>query len=87
MNFPYSGLSASAIAKILSQAINLAGLGDQGYSPKSFRPTGATAAVQADVNPDRVRQIGRWKNRECFEKHYVHAIPDKSTTDKILKDY
>ena len=75
LNYPYSALSLSSIAKILCKAIEWAELNDQGFSAKSFRPTGATAAVQNNVNPDRVRQTGRWRNRECFEKHYVHAIP------------
>ena len=84
LNYHFSGLSSSSIAKVLCKAIDLAGMGGQGFTAKSFRPTGATAAVQNAVNPDRVRQIGRWKKKECFEKHYVHALPEISTTDKIL---
>ena len=84
LNYPYSALSASLIAKILVKSIDMAGLGNQGFSAKSFRPTGATAVVQNGVHPDRVPNIGRWKNAECFEKHYVHVQPKEGTSDCIL---
>ena len=84
LNYQYSGLSASSIGLILNKAIDLAGLDNKKYTAKCFRPTGATAAVQAGINPERVRQIGRWKNRECFEKHYVHAKPEGKTLDAII---
>ena len=84
LNYPFSALSASSIAGLLSQAISMAGLEGQGYSARLFRPTGASAAVKNDVDPDRVRSIGRWKNQECFEKHYVHVVPEEGTSDAIL---
>lgn len=62
----------------------MAGLGSQGFTPKSFRPTGATSAIENNVPADNTRFIGRWKNQECFEKHYVHAKPPVHTTDAIL---
>ena len=82
---PYEGLSAKSIARILDRAIDLAGLKDQGYSAKHFRPTGATVAIESGINPNSVMRIGRWKGRETFENHYVHAFPMKSFTDLILK--
>lgn len=59
LNAPFKQLGSSGVAKVLDHAIHLAGLGGQGYTAKSFRPTGATAAVEAGVNPDYVRKIGR----------------------------
>ena len=48
---PYRAIRSETVASILSEAINLAGLGGQGYTPRSFRATGATAAVAANTNP------------------------------------
>ncbi len=64
LNRPYKALGASGVAKVLEKAIDLAGLGGQGYTAKSFRPTGATVAIDNGINPDTVRKIGRWKNKE-----------------------
>lgn len=43
---PYKALTSAGIADILNDSIAKAGLSGQGYSAKSFRPTGATAAVE-----------------------------------------
>ena len=81
---PYQGLSASSIAKILEESIDLAGLGGQGFTAKSFRPTGATVAIDQGLDPKIVQQIGRWKTADVFFQHYVHSrTPDEYTT-KIL---
>ena len=50
----------------MEEAIELVGLGNQGFSAKSFRPTGATVAVENWVHPDVVIKIGRWKTR-CLQ--------------------
>ena len=70
---PYRALSASSIAKILDDAIGLAGLSGQGFSAKSFRPTGATCAIHQGVDPNIVQKIGRWKCQDVFFQHYVHS--------------
>ncbi len=79
---PVRALSASGVAAVLNEALNLSGQGQ--FSAKSFCPTGATLAVEAGVHPDTVRALGRWKNRECFEFHSVHSRPAKTVTDSIL---
>ena len=81
---PYHSLSASAIAGILNNAIQLAGLKDKGYSAKSFRPTGATIAVSQSVDPKIVQQVGRWKTTDIFYEHYVHSKPPNNFSDCIL---
>ena len=43
----YTVLEAASIAKVLEESIILAGLGGQGSSAKSFRPTGATSAIES----------------------------------------
>jgi hypothetical protein len=84
---PYKALVASSIAKVLEEAITLAGLGGQGFSAKSFRPTGATSAIEKGINPEIVRKVGRWKDSEVFFAHYVHArTPDNFTDDVIFHD-
>lgn len=82
LNKPVRGLSAAGVASVLNEALKLSG--QSALSAKSFQPTGATLAVDAGVHPDAVRALGRWKNRDCFEFHYVHSRPAKSVTDSIL---
>ena len=84
LNYPFSRLTAGAIASVLNKAIELMGLADLGYSAKSYHPTGATVAVQGKLNADSVHAVSCWNNRECFEEHYVHSKPDVSMTDVIL---
>ena len=81
---PYRGIDASTVAKILNDAIVLAGLSKDQFSAKSFRPTGATRAVEQNFDPDLVMQTGRWKTRSVFFEHYVHAKPPTSYTDCII---
>ncbi|KAH3807972.1 hypothetical protein DPMN_136320 [Dreissena polymorpha] len=42
---PYHAIAADTVANILEDAIKRAGLQGQGFTEKSFRPTGATNAV------------------------------------------
>ena len=81
---PYNGLSAGGVASVLNKAIDMASLGRQGYSAKCFRPSGATAAIEAGMDPNIVRTVGRWRNAETFEKHYVHARTPAVFTDAVL---
>ena len=48
---PFKALEASSIAKVLDETIKLAGLADQGFTAMSFRPTGATAAIDQQIDP------------------------------------
>lgn len=81
---PFKGLSSTAIASILHDAIVLAGLGGKGFTAKSFRPTAATQAVAVGCDSNVARQIGRWKSLSVFEEHYVHTIVPKNYVDSIL---
>ena len=81
---PYKALEAASVARVLDEAIGLAGLGGQGFSAKSFRPTGATAAIEQGVNAETVRKIGRWKDSEVFFGHYVHAKTPGDFTDNVI---
>ena len=69
---------ASTVAKILNDAIVLAGLSRDQFSAKSFRPTGATRAVEQNFDPDLVMQTGRWKTRSwwktcsCKTTYFLH---------------
>jgi len=81
---PYKALAAKSISGLLNSAIDLAGLGKKGYSAKCFRPTGATAAVDSGLGPDKARHIGRWASAEVFEKHYVHTSIPSQHVDNVL---
>ena len=82
---PFKAISAQTVARILERAIVLAGLENQLYSAKSFRPMGATNAVESGLDPDVIMKVGRWKSCETFMTHYVHAKPVSSFTDSIFK--
>lgn len=81
---PYKALSASMIAQILCSMIDTVGLAGQGFTAKSFRPTGASTAVALGYDPDKVRRLGRWKTQSVFLEHYVHNNIDKSYVNKML---
>lgn len=80
---PYRAISASTVSNILLKSLQLAGL--HGYAAKDFRPTGATAAVEAGFDEHSIMKVGRWKSSEVFREHYVHNKIPTSFTDKILE--
>ena len=84
LNRPYKAVDSSTISTILSRAIAAAGLPTKEYSAKSFRPTGATCAIDIGINPDIARHIGRWRCAQTFEKHYVHARIPSDYLDNIF---
>ena len=74
---PYLPMDSSTIANVMSESISLEGLSGKGFTAKSFRPTGATCALDTGINPDVARYIGRWRSADTFFKHYVHSrVPD-----------
>ena len=81
---PYSAISASSVAKVLECSISKAGLSGQGFSAKSFRPTGATRAIDAGIDPNIVQKMGRWKCTEVFRNHYVHSKTPVEYTSSII---
>ena len=84
---PFAALSASSISAILQDSIRLAekfGLA-KGHTPKDFRPTGATRAVQLGFDTDDVQRLGRWKTRSVFLEHYVHNEVDPMYTQKLFE--
>lgn len=83
---PYTAITASTVSHILQDAIHLAepfGLAP-GHTPKDFRPTGATRAVELGFDTDDVQRLGRWKTRSVFLEHYVHNRVDPSFTAKMF---
>ncbi|KAK3700167.1 hypothetical protein RRG08_047590 [Elysia crispata] len=84
---PNKPVIAGTIAEILRSSIKDAGLGSD-YSSRSFRPTGATAAVLGGVDPHTAGNtctcIGRWKSEEVFFKRYLHPLSAQSTTQRIF---
>jgi integrase len=76
-------MSSSAVANVLEQAIQLSGLDGLGFTAKSFRPTGATHAIDSNLDPNIVQHVGRWKSRDVFYQHYVHYKPPVCYVDFI----
>lgn len=84
---PHAALSAGSVSTVLQEAIHFAeefGL-SRGHTPKDFRPTGATRAVQLGFDTDDVQRLGRWKTRSVFLDHYVHNTVDASFTKKLFE--
>ena len=71
LNRPYNAISAATVGSILAEAISLAGLDSSMFTPKCFRPSGATKAVECGFDPEKVRRLGRWKTSSVFFEHYV----------------
>jgi hypothetical protein len=84
LNAPFAALTAVQIGRVLNDAITLAGLSGLGYSAKYFRPTGATLAVAAGVDPEVVRKAGRWKTSHVFYEHYVHSRTPAALTEATI---
>ena len=85
LNPPFRAISATTVASVLESAIKQAQLDPKFFSAKSFRPTGATVAIETGCNPDIVMKMGRWKTPSVFYDHYVHANTPASFTDDILE--
>jgi hypothetical protein len=81
---PPGAIAAKTVATIMNEAINLAGLSGKGFSAKSFRPTGATLAVETGCDPEIAMRVGRWKTRSVFYDHYVLAKPPETFSTNIL---
>ena len=84
---PYKAICADTVGNILEESIKMDGLSDQGYSAKSFRPTGATIAVSQGILLETVMKICWWKSKEVFLNHYVYGqVPSGFTTDLLRQD-
>jgi len=70
------------ISNILKETLKLA---DIDAMARSFRKTGATAAINDGVHPDLVMKLGRWRSPDVFFKHYVDW-KDVNVTDRILNN-
>lgn len=81
---PVQPLNARGVSQDLSDVIRLAGLDRQGFTPRSFRPSAATAAIAAGLDPHTTQQIGRWKTKEVFFERYVYPVTKGDFTNKIL---
>jgi hypothetical protein len=83
---PYKPLQSATVAKLLEQGIVQAGLCGRGYSAKSYRPTGATYAIDAKIDPEVVMKMGRWRTRPVFYEHYVHSKTPADYSDNVLRN-
>ena len=57
---------------------------NQGFSAKSFRPTGATRSIAAGVIPEIIMKVGRWVTKGAFLNNYVHKVAPASFTGNIV---
>jgi|GEM_PF-5577106 len=80
---PFKGVNAQTIASILRESIKDAGLPDT-FTARSFRPTGATAAVVGGVDPHTARSLGRWKSEQVFFERYLYPISQSSISERMF---
>ena len=66
---PARGLGAQAASKIGSRFGRAHGLG-AAFTARQFRPSVATALLQAGVDPKLVQKLGRWANIQTMFRHY-----------------
>ena len=81
---PHRALTASAVSQCLRDTLKAAGISDS-FTPRSFRPSAASAAVSAGCDPDTARQIYRWKTPEVFYENYVYPVTKDHFTDRIFE--
>ena len=81
---PFGALSSAAVANDLQSCVDMSGLKGRGFSAKSFRPTGATVAIDKGTDPKMVQSVGRWKSTEVFYGHYVHSRTPENFTSTVL---
>ena len=62
----------------------IAGLDSKVFNAKMFRCSGATAAVQAGINAEIIRKLGRWKTSFVFYETYVRSITPKALVEAII---
>ena len=72
------------MASILNEAIKLAGIDTKKFSAKMFRCSGATASIDAGVDAEIVRKLGRWKTSFVFYEHYVHSKTPASHVTSVI---
>ncbi len=84
LNAPYHAISADTVRNIMDTAITKSGLGNQGYSAKCYRPTGATYSIAMGYDPEIIMRIGRWKTRSVFFDHYVHSQVPSNYSSNLL---
>lgn len=77
-------VTPSMITKTLRDAVTYIGA-DLGFLPsevsaRSLRAAGAMALLVADVDPDIIQLLGRWRSDEMFR--YLHL-----SADSIMKDF
>ena len=80
---PFQAIKPETVARELQRAIDLTPLKGKGFTPKSFRPSSATAAVQSGISPETAMQIGWWKTQEVFFTHYVYPRAPAAYTDMV----
>ena len=83
---PFLALSSKNVASILNEAISAAGLDNQGFSARYFRCTGATYGVDASIDPEIVRKMGRWLTPSVFHDTYVRSRIPQALIEATIPD-
>jgi hypothetical protein len=75
----HSFIKTDSLTQLLRRACSYlgptVGVTPQDISIRSLRSSGAMALLCADVDPDRIRLVGRWKSDEMLRNLHVQALP------------
>ena len=86
LNRPFHVLTETSIANIMKECIEKVGLDSTKFTAKYFRPTGATAGIEAGHDPEIIRKLGRWNSSNVFYEHYVHCKTPSALIESILPE-
>jgi integrase len=81
---PTKGLQPSTISGLIKKVAGEAGVDVTIFTARTFRSGGASAAINAQINPSVVIQLGRWRDPSTFYNHYVATQVPNDYTDRVL---
>ena len=71
LSAPFAPLSAKTIGSITKMLLSQAGIPTRFFGPHSNRGAAVEMFHRWGLPSDHVAQLGRWKNLEAFQKHYL----------------
>lgn len=84
LNAPHGELSADRISNLLTEVSEKSGLDPKIFTGGTFRPGAVQAFLEADVEPDRIMHIGRWKSEDVWREHYARRGMKAGDADRVL---
>jgi hypothetical protein len=87
LNKPHEELTADRILNLLSQVSEKAGLDPKIFTGGTFRPEAVQAFLDAEIEPDRIMHIGRWRSEDVWREHYARRGMKPGDADRVFKSH